>query len=141
MIPTQDLMHNNLARGMVEWRSLQLNHFIKNLPQPIRSGEELSMLERLFVDKDPRNTVSKMCKILLRAEEVEIPPFVRKWEKELGTTRDKKFIGKILNLAHASAVDSRTAEMNYKCLVRWYSTPEKISNFKGRYISRMLERL
>lgn len=62
---------------------------------------------------------------------MEIPPFIRKWERELGTTHDKKFIGKILDLAHASAVDSRTAEMNYKCLVRWYSTPEIISKFKN----------
>lgn len=53
MIPTQDLMHNNLALGMVEWRSLQLNHFIKNLPQPIRSGEDLTTFERLFVEKGP----------------------------------------------------------------------------------------
>lgn len=31
------------------------------------------------------------------------------------------------NELDSSAIDTRTMEMNYKCLTRWYATPDKLS--------------
>lgn len=51
----------------------------------------------------------------------------------MGTQKDLSTIRKILDLAQSSAVDIKTAEMNYKCLVRWYATPDRTSKYqKGK---------
>lgn len=34
-------------------------------------------------------------------------------------------MGRILRLVHSSAVNTNTVEINYKCLTRWYITPDK----------------
>ena len=48
----------------------------------------------------------------------------------LGTQRDRITIDKMLTLTHSSAVDSRTAEMSFKCISGWYVTPDKLRKFK-----------
>lgn len=35
---------------------------------------------------------------------------------------------KIWKLIHCVSVDSRMTEINYKCLARWYATPDKLSS-------------
>lgn len=35
-----------------------------------------------------------------------------------------------MKLTHNSAADTRSAEMNYKCLARWYATSEKLSKYQ-----------
>ena len=59
-----------------------------------------------------------MYKILLAVDELEIPPFVKKWERELGSQIDNVTISKMLKLTHSSAVDSRTAEMNFNSWIQ-----------------------
>lgn len=39
-------------------------------------------------------------------------------------------IKKILNLTHSSAIDTKTALMNYKCLERWYVTPDRARKYQ-----------
>lgn len=61
---------------------------------------------------------------------LEVTTTINKWERELGTHIDKATISKILKRTHSSAVDTKTAEMHYKCLTRWYATPDKISKYQ-----------
>lgn len=56
---------------------------------------------------------------------LEILPFIGKWRDELGKQGKDLDVGKILKLAHTTAIESNTIEMNYKCLARWYITPNK----------------
>lgn len=116
IVPFHEFMQNKEAWLMDEWRYLQLGHFVSSLPQPIRSGEDLSELERLCLVDSTKGILSKIYKLLLSGEGTEVPPFIRKWERELGSQKDNT-IRKILELNHSSAVDINTAEMNYKCLV------------------------
>lgn len=104
-----------------EWRYLQLGHFVRSLPQQIRPGVDLTELERCLAD-NTKGIISKIYKLLLTVEEMEVPPFIRKWERELGSQKENT-IRKILELIHSLAVDANTAKMNYKCLTGWYVTP------------------
>lgn len=104
----QEMQHSTDVIVINEWRYLQLKHFVENLPQPIRTGEELMPLEGLCTAVNKRNNISKIYKILIEVEELEVPPYFNKWEKELGIRGKKHNIGKILTLTHSSAVDIRT---------------------------------
>lgn len=68
-----------------EWPYFQMRHFVEKLPQPIRSGEDLRPLEQLCTMVKSINNISRIYKILLATEEMEVPPYIKKWEKELGS--------------------------------------------------------
>lgn len=61
-----------------------------------------------------------------------MPPFIRKWEKELGTQMNDSEIGKIMRMAHTTSIDYNTIEMSYKCLTRWYITPGMAHNYQWK---------
>lgn len=126
----QQLTHGRNTRGLNGWRYLQLNNFVNRLPQPIRSGRQLTDFEKLCDKEAPRNTVSQIYKILLASEKLEMPPFIFKWERDLGTKKDIDTIKKIFKISANSKIDSRTAEMNYKCISRSYLTPEITSKYQ-----------
>lgn len=50
---------------------------------------------------------------------------IEKWEGELGSQLDEQQMVKVMRAVRDYATDMKTIEMNYKCLVRWYITPEK----------------
>lgn len=58
-----------------------------------------------------------------------MPPFIKKWEEDLGVGCEKSWVGSILGATHSTAIVMKTIETNYKCLSRWYMTPTKISKF------------
>lgn len=72
---------------------------------------------------------------MLAADGLEAPPYMKQWEKELGVRSNKVTLEKMMRLAHTSAVDSNTAEMKYKCLSRWYRTPDKVSRYQRNHHS------
>lgn len=63
-------------------------------------------------------------------EELGVLPYIKKWEEELGSQYNNHTLENILNLTHCSTVDTKTSETNYKCLARWYVTPDKVSKFQ-----------
>lgn len=63
-------------------------------------------------------------------DEGEKPIFIKKWESELGPVTSGVTWEAILNATHKTAVDMRMMEINYKCLSRWYATPDKINKFQ-----------
>lgn len=63
----------------------------------------------------------------------EIPPFIVKWEEELGKREKDQHLGEIVKMVHSTAIDSNTIEMNYKCLLRWYIRPDETHNIKTGY--------
>lgn len=109
------------------WRYLQLRHFVEKLPHPIRHGDDYRPLEQLCMRKKSKNNIASIYKIISARDDLEAPPYIKKWENELGSRRNKYTIDKIMKLTHSSAVDIKTIEMNFKCLARWYATPDKIS--------------
>lgn len=61
---------------------------------------------------------------------MEVPTFIKNWERELGQRGKNQEIGKILKLVHGSSVNTRMMEINYKCLTRWYRTPDIVGKFQ-----------
>ena len=65
-----------------KWRYQQLSHYIQKLPQPLRSGEQLTELEKLCSTEGTRGSISKLYRILLEMDEQSMPPFIKKNGKE-----------------------------------------------------------
>lgn len=56
------------------------------LPLPIRTEEKLNVMKQLCNYKKPvKYCIAHMYKIITGIAEPRIPPFIEKWEKELGT--------------------------------------------------------
>lgn len=113
-----------------EWRYLQLRHFVEKQPHPIRYGEDHTPLERLYMREKSKNDIARIYKILSARDDLDVPPYIKKWENELGSRRNKDTMHKIMKLTHSSVVNLKMVEMNYKCLARWYTTPDKTSIFQ-----------
>lgn len=111
------------------WRYAQLSQFVKKLPQPLRDVEDYRPLEQLCLREKSKNNISRLYKIQMIGDESDVPPYIKKWEIELGSQCNQHVVDKILTLSHYSSVDTKTTETNYKCLARWYATPDKISTF------------
>lgn len=121
--------HTGFAK-IGKWRYGQLCHFVRSLPGPIRDEKDYRPIEKLFLRETQGRNISMLYKILASGEEREIPPFIKKWEKELGTVCSTSSLGNILGATHGSAVDLKMIETNYKYLARWYATPDKLSKFQ-----------
>lgn len=126
----QELKHKTDIWVLDRWRYLQLSHFISRLPHPIRSGEELSELEKICVLNNTKGIISKIYKLGLAKSSRETPPFITKWGNELGVQLDSNRLKKTLELTHSSSTDISVAEMNYKILTGWYITPDKASKYQ-----------
>lgn len=101
-----------------EWRYLQIKHFVTSLLQPLRMGKELTPFDKLWSEQNKGSDVAIIYRILGNLVREEVPPFIKKWEGELGSRVGPQIIYKMLELTHKAAVDSNTQEMNYKCLAR-----------------------
>lgn len=112
------------------WRYAQLSHFVKSLPAPIREENNLLPIEKIFNSNKLKGYMSAIYKILSIREELETPPFIKKWEKDLGVPLEENAKGNILTTTHSTATDIKTIESNYKCLSRWYATPVKINKYQ-----------
>lgn len=71
-----------------------------------------------------KRVISKIYRALIERIRPDIPPYIAKWENELGISL-KKEIRQILLRVYATTVNSNMIETNYKCLVRWHITPDK----------------
>lgn len=111
------------------WRYAQLAHFIASLPRPLRDEAEYRPIEKLFSKDMKKGKIAAIYRILVRELGAEPPPFIRKWEEELGASVDSEKVKRILEATHGTPVDSKTRESNYKCLTRWYMTPVRVSAF------------
>lgn len=109
------------------WRYVQLSLFIGKLPKPLRSEGEYRPLEQLCGREQSGGLISQIYKILNVRGELEVPPYIKKWERELESRCSKFTLEKILKMTHKSAVGIKRTEINFKCLARWYVTPDKIS--------------
>lgn len=126
----QELRLDRELMTIDEWRYIQLKHFVEKLPQPIRFEEDYRPMERLCMREKFKNTISRIYKILSAGDELDVPSYIKKWENALGSQCNKHTLEKILKLTHNSALDTKTAETNCKCIARWYATPNKISKFQ-----------
>lgn len=112
------------------WRYAQLSHFVKSLPGSIREENNLLPIEKIFSSNKTRGYISAIYKMLLNSAEMETPPFIKKWEKDLGVPLEENAIGNITKATHSTATDIKMIDTNYKCLSRWYATPEKMYKYQ-----------
>lgn len=107
-----------------------MSQFIRSLPQPIRSKENLRPLEKMCLDKDRKGGFSQTYRSLIGLGNIETPSFIQKWEKELG--RELTYLRSlILSRAAATSVNSKILELNYRCLTRMYLTPDRLNKFQN----------
>lgn len=135
----QELKSKREWRSIDEWQYNQLKHFTEYLPQPIRSEANLLPLEKICVDKGKKRVISKIYRALIERTGPDIPPYIIKWENELGICLRKEEISQIMRRVHTTTVNSNMREMNYKCLVGWHITPDKahkIQKEKSQYCWR-----
>lgn len=74
--------------------------------------------------------MSQIYKMLTDRVGQERPLHIAIWEKEIGIDLNEHEQNVVLRAAHHSAIDVNTIETNYKCLSRWYITPEKIKKYQ-----------
>lgn len=75
--------------------------------------------------------IAQIYRILGEEQEEVVPPYVKRWEQELGTQCNRNMVEKILSLAHHTSLDNRRTEIHYKVLARWYATPDRVSKMDG----------
>lgn len=110
-----------------KWRYNQINHFLKTLPLPLRSIQDLNGNESIFNHKDPpQHCISQFYGALTNLQSPEYPAYLIKWESDLCSTLTSKKKDKILHLAHVSSLAWSMVESNYKLLIRWHYTPAKL---------------
>ena len=112
-------------------RYLQLKHFVDSLPRPIRLEGNLLPLERMCLAPSGGGGISQIYKILLRLKNKGLPTYIKKWDEELATGDIEKDFGKILKMTHITSTNCGLIEMNFKCLSRWYITPDIAHRFQG----------
>lgn len=109
------------------WRYMQLSLFIEKLPKPIRGEEDYRPFERLCRSDRSGNVISLIYKILSEEGELDVPPYIKKWERELGSHCNLFTVERILKMVHVASADIKRSEINFKCLARWYATPDRLS--------------
>lgn len=73
-------------------------------------------------------TISKMYALLSAPPEDFIMPGLRKWERDLDQTFTPSQRQNIIYLSIKSLRCTKTQELNYKLLTRWYYTPQTLNN-------------
>ena len=108
-----------------EWEYFQLKHFVSNLPQPIRDDKTLNPIEKLCsIGKPLKHGIALLYGKLTDLETQGTLTCVEKWGHDIGKKlEDSQMIGAVFNFAS----DITTIEANYKCMVRWHFTPERMS--------------
>lgn len=90
---------------------------MSTLQQPIKSEENLHMIERICNSQtNLKQSISQRCTILMTLEERVMPPLVAIKGKELGSQLKEQQKSKVLREVYRFSVDINTIEMNYKCL-------------------------
>lgn len=111
------------------WKILQLTHFLKSLPDADGFRRQPTPFEELcLVDEPIRKSLSYSYNILLTITSQSVPPFLRKWERDLNTTFTEDQKTRIFLFAHKSSLCSKYQEITYKILTRWYRTPSVLAS-------------
>lgn len=107
------------------WLMLQIQSFMRSMPPPREFRRKLTVLEELCTNQGHLNhALSLAYSILLRAESLQRPEYLTKWERDLGLEFTDAQVKYIMTLSHKSSINSNLQEMNFKLLTRWYRTPK-----------------
>lgn len=113
------------------WRNSQLKHFIETLPRPVKSNKNVRPSEKLCIDKIGKKGISRIYRVLIELKGAETLPFIKKWELELDSKLKEPEIGILLKRVHATLVNYKMSELNYKCMARWYITPDRAYKYQS----------
>lgn len=87
----------------------------------------MTPFELLCLDQTPlRHAVSLIYQLLVSPSPDYRPPYINRWERELGLQLTEKQVDRIILFTHKTSICARHQEAGYKILSRWYYTPEKI---------------
>lgn len=110
------------------WRYRQLHHFFKTQGDSIRDISSLTPFKRLFIAEEPiLHMVSELYQLLSSASPAVKPSYIRAWEWDLETVFTPAQLSSLYELTQSSSIDSKTQEINYKILMRWYRVPADLA--------------
>lgn len=110
------------------WRYRQLHHFFKTQENAIWDISALTPFEHLFIVEEPApHMIIEFYQLLSSAASTVKPPYVRAWERDLETVFTPAQLSSLYQLTRSSSIDSKTQELNYKILLRWYRIPADLT--------------
>ena len=88
-----------------------------------------------FVRKTPNASgiISTLYSHALAQSGIDKPPYVRKWEEDLGRELDNSDWNQIWNTTKTASPNIQAVEANYKVLTRWYLVPARIAKYAKNY--------
>lgn len=109
---------------------LQLRNYLRHCTWTLGSSRPLTELEQICHRREPtRHSLSLIYSSLISPVERFIPPFLSKWEEDLGVRFDELQREKILHFAQKSSLATRVQETCYKIVTRWYRVPSTLHWF------------
>lgn len=78
------------------------------------------------METDKNGGFSRIYKILVELRRTDTLTFIDRWEKELGLKLTESETDKILKRLLITSVNYKLLELNYKCLMRMYMTPDRM---------------
>lgn len=109
------------------WQRLQLAHFITAQPSPAPYLRPLTSFEQLCLEQEPaRHTISITYQLLLTPPKGYRPPYIAKWERDLGIQLSERQVERIIRFTYKTSICANQQEAGFKVLSQWYYTPVRI---------------
>lgn len=130
VIPFSSLQRQGVVTPKDQFQYLQLRHCIESWLKKSPLPRQLTAFEQIcYLNFHKRGTVSTLYRSLGLPQSLSPPPYARKWEKDLGVPLPQaNWKASWESIAHSS-YNITTLETNYKILLRWYLTPDRVAKF------------
>lgn len=114
----QHIMEDPALAGLSFWQKIQLTHFIGSLPSLVAFRRQLTSFELLSLEQSPlRHAISLTYQLLIAQPPDFRPPYIVKWERELGVQFTEKQIDRLLLFSCKTSICARHQESGFKILV------------------------
>lgn len=136
VIPFSSLQGKGSITAKEHFRYLQLKHCIGSWLKKSPPPRQLTTFEQTcHLNPHKRGIVSIIYRSLNIPQSHQPPPYVRKWEKDLEVSLpEASWRASWEAIAHSS-YNVTTLEANYKVLLRWYLTPDRVARFDPSHSS------
>lgn len=120
-------MDDPLLACLFFWQKIQLAHFIKAQNPPTLYLRPLTPFEQISLEQEPmRHTISLTYQLLLSTPTGYKPPFIIRWERDLGIQLTEKQVERVLFFTFKTSICSNHQEAGFKILSQWYYTPVRL---------------
>lgn len=109
------------------WEAAQIHHFLHSIPNPQDFSRQLTTFEDLCSETGPiSHMLSQTYTLLNTPPEQPQLHCISSWEADLDLTFSTAQKQRIIHFALKSSLCTKTQEMNFKLLTRWYLTPSRL---------------